>query len=68
MTATYTTRPAENDHHHGTYFFTSCCGNRMYSVKDKMAYNGALCPKCYSQDCKKVALFFAGGTDWSDEE
>ena len=32
-------------HGRGTFYFTDC-GNRMYSVKDDMAYHGKLCPKC----------------------
>lgn len=42
--AYYTTRPSINGH--GTFFYTTCCGNRMYSVNDKYAYDGCLCPKC----------------------
>ena len=29
----------------GTFYYTDC-GNRMYSVRDPMAYHGKLCPKC----------------------
>ena len=65
--ATYTTRPAENDPNHGTFFFTSCCNNVMYSVRGKMSYNNALCPKCDFIKHKKVILQFAGGYDWEDE-
>ena len=42
--ATYKTRPSINGK--GTFFYTSCCGNRMFSVKDKWAYDGCYCPKC----------------------
>lgn len=65
--ATYTTRPALNDPHHGTFFYTSCCDNRMYSVRDKMSYDGVLCPKCNLKKRKKVILRFDGGWDWNDE-
>ena len=40
-----TYRVAPEKHGKGTYFITDC-GNTMYSVKDEMAYNGCLCPKC----------------------
>lgn len=53
-TATYTTRPATNGH--GTFFYPSCCHERLYSIKDKWAYDGALCPACYSNGFKKVIL------------
>jgi hypothetical protein len=37
----------EEAHGNGMFFFTSCCGNRMYSVDaDPMKYHGCLCPKC----------------------
>ena len=43
--ATYQCTPER--HGRGTFFFTDCCNNRMYSVKnDDLAYHGCLCPKC----------------------
>ena len=42
-TESYQTTPAK--YRRGTYYFTDC-GNRMYSVRDEMAYHGKLCPKC----------------------
>lgn len=64
-TATYTTRPAEHDPHHGTFYYTTCCGNRLYSVRDKMAYDDKICPTCYYH-YKMVTLKFDGGYDWND--
>lgn len=44
----------------GTFFFTDCCGNRMYSVSNNpMAYHGKLCPKCFC-DGKQVTLYMRG--------
>lgn len=35
-------------HGNGMFFFTDCCGNRMYSVDNNiMKYHGCLCPKCF---------------------
>lgn len=48
----------EEKHGNGMFFFTSCCGNRMYSVKDKYAYDGAYCPKCYMKN-RVVVLHLA---------
>lgn len=43
--AEYTTR--ESTGKHSTYYYCHNCGNRMFSVsKDKMKFNGKLCPKC----------------------
>ena len=56
--ATYQYR--EEAHGRGMFFYTSCCGNRMYSVKnDPMAYHGCLCPKCF-QNNKLVTLYLCG--------
>ena len=42
-------QPVEEKHSKGMFFYTSCCGNRMYSVtNDENKYHGALCPKCYN--------------------
>ncbi len=41
--ATYQTTPEKNGN--DNFFFTDC-GHNMYSVKDKMAYHGCLCPGC----------------------
>ena len=40
---TYQVSPATNGY--GNFYFTDC-GNRMYSVRNDMAYHGKLCPKC----------------------
>lgn len=56
--AYYTTREAQNDPNHGTFFYPKCCGKRLYSVKDKWAYDGVLCPNCNSK-YKKVILRLA---------
>ena len=51
---------ANEKHGNGTFFFTDCCGNRMYSVKnDPMVYQGKLCPKCLSNG-KMVTLYLRG--------
>ena len=43
--AEYTVR--ESTVNFGMFFYCHNCGNRMFSVsKDKMKYNGKLCPKC----------------------
>ena len=55
--ATYTTRPSVDGH--GTFYYTTCCGNRMYSVRDKYAYDGCLCPRCAMVFKKKVVLRLA---------
>ena len=43
----------------GTFYYTKCCNNRMYSVKDIMAYHGKLCPKCFHNN-KNITLYLAG--------
>lgn len=56
--ATYQYRPSENGQ--GLFFYTSCCGNRMYSVSNNpMRYHGCLCPKCL-WDNKSVTLYLRG--------
>lgn len=52
--ANYATRPSIDGH--GTFYYTTCCGNRMYSVRDKYAYDGCLCPRCARVFKKKVVL------------
>jgi len=38
----------EEVHGNGMFFYTDCCGNRMYSVSsDEMKYHGCLCPRCF---------------------
>ena len=56
---TYQTTPEVNGN--GTYFFTDC-GNRMYSVKDEMAYHGCLCPACLYRG-KQVTLYIRGSKE-----
>lgn len=55
--ATYTTRQSVDGH--GTFYYTTCCGNRMYSVKGKYAYDGCLCPRCAWVLKKNVVLRLA---------
>ena len=53
----------EEAHGNGMFFFTSCCGNRMYSVdSDPMKYHGCLCPKCFWEN-KLVTLYLRGTPD-----
>lgn len=53
----------EEAHGDGMFFFTDCCGNRMYSVKtDPMCYHGCLCPKCFWKG-KIVTLYLRGTSD-----
>lgn len=50
-------------HGNGMFFFTSCCGNRMYSVDNNpMKYHGCLCPKCFLNN-KSVTLYLRGTPD-----
>ena len=48
-------------HGNGTYFFTDC-GHRMYSIRDKMAYHGCLCPACFLKG-KRVTLYIRGSEE-----
>lgn len=58
--ATYQYREA---HGNGMFFYTDCCGNRIYSVdKNPMKYHGCLCPKCYWQG-KSTTLYLRGTED-----
>ena len=44
----------------GTFFYTDCCKNRMYSIKnDYMTYHGCLCPGCM-QKGKQTVLYLRG--------
>ena len=53
----------EEAHGNGMFFYTSCCGNRMYSVDNEpMKYHGRLCPKC-SWKNKLVTLYLRGTPD-----
>lgn len=48
----------EEAHGNGMFFYTSCCGNRMYSVENNpMKYHGRLCPRCL------VTLYLRGTPD-----
>jgi len=54
----------EEAHGNGMFFFTDCCGNRMYSVEnDPMKYHGKLCPKCFMYGGKNVTLYLRGTED-----
>lgn len=56
--ATYQYR--EESHGNGMFFYTSCCGNRMYSAgSNPMKYHGCLCPKCFWNN-KTVILYLRG--------
>ena len=57
--ATYQT--TSEAHGNGIYFFTDC-GHRMYSVRDKMAYHGCLCPACINNG-KMVTLYIRGSKE-----
>ena len=52
----------EEAHGNGTFFYTDCCRNRMFSIeKDPMRYHGCLCPKCF---CKgKIVTLYLRGTE-----
>lgn len=64
---TYAATPEANGN--GTYFFTDC-GNRMYSVRDEMAYHGCLRPGCLYR-VKQVTLYIRGSKEaneyWNKE-
>ena len=50
----------EEAHGNGTFFFTDCCNNRMYSINnDPITYHGKLCPKCFWEG-KSVTLYLRG--------
>ena len=50
----------EEAHGNGMFFYTSCCGNRMYSVDaNPMKYHGCLCPRCFWNN-KLVTLYLRG--------
>ncbi len=50
----------EEAHGNGMYFYTDCCGNRMYSVDgNPMKYHGCLCPRCLLHN-KSVTLYLRG--------
>lgn len=48
-------------HRNGTYFFTDC-GHQMYSVGDRMAYHGCLCPGCLYNG-KQTILYIRGSKE-----
>lgn len=53
----------EEAHGDGMFFYTGCCGNRMYSVnKDPIFYHGKLCPKCFWKG-KLTTLYLRGTED-----
>lgn len=45
----------------GTYFFTDC-GHKMYSIKDKLAYHGCLCPGCLYNGIQRT-LYIRGSEE-----
>ena len=54
--ATYQCTPSMNGK--GMFFYTDCCHNTMYSVRnDEMTYHGCLCPKCFNIYHKRVTLY-----------
>ena len=60
--ATYQTRPEVLGR--GTYFYTDCCGNRMYHIStNPLTYHGKLCPKCFMYSGKNVTLYLRGTPD-----
>lgn len=45
----------EETHGRGMFFFTDCCNNRMYDIRNNlMLYHGCLCPGCLY---KAIKLF-----------
>lgn len=48
-------------HGNGNYFFTDC-GHQMYSVRDRMAYHGCLCPGCLYNG-KQTMLYIRGSKE-----
>ena len=56
-----TYRVTQEANGNGTFFFTDC-GNRMYSVRDEMAYHGCLCPACFYRG-KQVTLYIRGSKE-----
>jgi hypothetical protein len=53
----------EEAHGNGMFFYTSCCGNRMFSIcNNPMKYHGCLCPKCLLEN-KTVILYLSGTPD-----
>lgn len=53
----------KEEHGNGMFFYTGCCGNRMFSIiKDPMLYHGKLCPKCLYQG-KLTTLYLRGTED-----
>ena len=53
----------EEKHGNGMFFYTDCCGNRMYSVDNNpMKYHGCLCPKCFWEG-KSITLYLRGTED-----
>lgn len=57
--ATYQT--TSEKHGNGTFFFTDC-GHKIYSVKDKMAYHGCLCPGCFWEGIQ-TTLYIRGSKE-----
>jgi hypothetical protein len=50
----------------GTFFYTDCCHNRMYTVNnDPMFYHGKLCPKCFHN--YKLTTLYLRGTNEAKE-
>lgn len=56
---TYTVREAK--YGNGTFYYTDC-GNRMYSIRGKLAYHRKLCPKCFMKG-KYVTLYARGSKE-----
>ncbi len=53
----------EEEHGEGMFFYTDCCGNRMFDVNvDPMWYHGKLCPRCFWHG-KTVTLYLRGTED-----
>lgn len=49
----------------GTFFFTDCCRNRMYSINGPDAYHGKLCPACMVRG--KMVILYKRGTPEANE-
>ena len=57
-------QPIEEKHGKGMFFYTSCCGNKMYSVSNnENKYHGVLCPRCYNIKNISCILFKTGSKE-----
>ena len=57
-------QPIPSKNNKGTFFYVHCCGKTLYSVRDKMAYHGKLCPCCLNKN--KYTTLYKEGTEEAD--